>query len=210
MIDTLQFIADRYKLDLNQPNPIKIAQSRWHDLGHLLNDLGFKKAVEIGVYKGSFTQTLASRAPNMEITGVDAWTSYDNYLDYPTGHLETIAYDEAKIRCAKHPNVKLIKGWSKDVAPTIEDGSLDYIYIDANHSYASCVEDINLWAKKVRVGGIVMGHDYFDVKKHKRLEHLDFGVIQAVNGWVEYRGIKHLFTWADNYPSWMFVQGDLK
>jgi predicted O-methyltransferase YrrM len=200
--ETLKFIADRYKLDLNQPNPIQIPASRWHDLGHLLNALGCKKAVEVGVYRASFTQTLASRARNMEIIGVDAWTTYDGYKDYEPNHLETEAYRDAHIRAERWPNIKLIKGWSKDIAPTIEDNSLDYLFIDANHEYAWVVEDLHLWAKKVKPGGIVMGHDYFVMKK------LNFGVIQAVNGWVETHHIKHLFTWRDNCPSWMFIQGD--
>jgi predicted O-methyltransferase YrrM len=199
-MDTLQFIVDRYKLDLTLPNPIKIGQSRWHDLGHLLNDLGFKKGVELGVYRGKFTQTLAKRAPNMEIIGVDAWTAYKGYDDYEKEHLENEAYDEAKVRAARWPNVRLIKGWSADVVKQFEDESLDYIFIDANHHYADVVADINMWSRKVRKGGIVMGHDYFDNRR------LEFGVIPAVNGWVESHFIKHLFTWADNCPSWMYVK----
>lgn len=203
-IETLKIIADRYKLDLNQSGPIKIPASRWHDLGHLLNDLGCKEAVEVGVYRASFTQTLASRAKGMHITGVDAWTSYDGYKDYEPNHLENEAYRDAKIRAERFSNITLVKGWSADVAPTIEDASLDYLFIDANHEYEWVVEDLKLWAKKVKPGGIVMGHDYFVMKK------LNFGVIQAVNGWVETHHIKHLFTWTDNCPSWMYIQGDTK
>lgn len=209
MEDTLQFIVDRYKLDLDQPNPIKVPVSRWHDLGHMLNDLGFKKAVELGVYKGKYTQTIATRAPNMELIGVDAWTTYDGYLDYLPGDLETVGYPQAVARTSQYPNVKLVRGWSKDVAPTIPDGSLDYLFIDANHTYECCKEDIALWAPKVREGGIVMGHDYFDTNNHRRLKHLNFGVIRAVNEWVEGQGIKHLFLTADGYPAWFYVQGDI-
>lgn len=207
--DTLKFLADRYQLDLNGPQPIPIHHRRWQEVGGLLHNIGAKKAVELGVYKGSFTQTIASRTPNMELIGIDAWTSYEGYIDYPVGHLENVAEVEARTRCAKHPNIKLIKGWSKDVAPTFEDESLDYIFIDSNHSYESCIEDLGLWVKKVKFGGIVMGHDYFDTKTRNRFKMLDFGVIQAVNEWVYFNGIKHLFLWDDNFPSWMFVRGDV-
>jgi len=210
MEDTLQFIADRYKLDLSQPNPIKVPSSRWTDLGDMLNDLGFKKAVEVGVYKGKFFQAIAHKAPNMEIVGVDAWTTYDDYLDYPPGDLEAVGYPQAVARASGCPNVKLVKGWSKDVAPTIEDGSLDYLFIDANHTYECCKEDIGLWASKVRPGGIVMGHDYFETTNRRRLQKLNFGVVKAVNEWVEQQGIKHLFINSDGYPCWFYVQGDIK
>jgi len=200
--DTLKFIADRYKLDLNQPNPIKIPASRWHDLGHLLNALDCKLGVEVGVYRGRFTATLAKRTPKMQLIGVDAWKVYPGYKDYVETDLETEAYADAVRRTQGYPNVKLMNAWSVDASKTFQDESIDYIFIDCNHTYEWVVEDLKAWVPKVRQGGIVMGHDYFVMKK------LNFGVIQAVNGWVETHFIKHLFTWADNCPSWCFIKGD--
>ena len=202
-LETLGFIADRYKLDLNQKGPIKIEASRWHDLGHMLTALGCEKAVEVGVYRGRFTAALAKRAPKMQILGVDAWKVYPGYKDYENNDLESEAYTDAMRRLGDKPNVKLMNAWSLDAAKEVEDNSLDYLFIDANHSYEFVVEDLKAWEPKVKVGGIVMGHDYFVMKK------LNFGVIQAVNGWVETHHIKHLFTWKDNCPSWMYIKGDV-
>jgi len=209
--DTLKVITERYKIDPTLEGKIDLPVSRWHDFGHLLKALGYKKGVEVGVYKGVFIQTMASRATETEIIGVDAWTTYEGYKDYPPGDLETVGYPQAIARAAKHPNVKLIKGWSKDIAPTFEDGSVDFVYIDANHTYPCVKEDIGLWAPKVKVGGLVCGHDYFETKNVRKLVELDFGVIKAVNEWVESQGIKHLFTTSlDPFPSWFFIQGDTK
>ena len=206
--DTLQFIVDRYKIDLSQPNPIKVDVSRWHDIGHLLNDLKFEKGVEIGVYKGVFTQTLARRAPNMKLYAVDAWTTYEGYKDYPPGDLELIGYPQAVERASRYPNVELVKGWSKDVAPTFADASLDFMFLDANHTYPCVKEDLELWVKKIKPGGIVMGHDYFSTKGRSKLEFLDFGVIEAVNEWVTDHKVKNLFTTSDGFASWWFIAGD--
>lgn len=197
---TLKFIADRYKLDLSQPNPIKIPASRWHDLGHLLTDLNCELGVEVGVYRGRFTQALAKRAPKMQLVGIDAWKVYPGYKDYEDNDLESEAYLDAKRRTEGLGNVKLVNSWSVDASKMFKDESIDYIFIDANHSYEWVVEDMKAWIPKIKKGGIVMGHDYFVHKK------LNFGVIQAVNGWVETHQIKHLFTWTDNCPSWMFVK----
>jgi len=201
-MNTLDFIQKRYNLDLNQKGPIKIPASRWHDLGHLLNDLEFKEGVEIGVYRGRFTQALAKRAPNMNLTGVDAWKVYPGYKDYENNDLENEAFLATQERTKIYPQVKLLNAWSVDASKKFADNSLDYIFIDANHTYEWVVEDLKAWAPKVKKGGIVMGHDYF------RFNKLNFGVIQAVNGWVETHHIKHLFTWTDNCPSWMYIQGD--
>ena len=37
---------------------------------------------------------------------------------------------------------------------------LDFVYIDANHNYECVKEDIEHWYPKVKVGGIIAGHDF--------------------------------------------------
>ncbi|HCR52124.1 TPA: hypothetical protein DIV48_00565 [Candidatus Kaiserbacteria bacterium] len=199
-MDTLNFVMRRYGLNPNASSPVRIPASRWHDMGRLLNDLGFKKGVELGVYRGRFTERLASRAPNVEIIGIDAWTSYENYRDYDKNDLENDAYQHAQKKLARFKNVTLKKAWSLDAVKEFPDESLDWVFIDANHSYEHVVADIAAWSRKVRKGGLVIGHDYFVNSK------LNFGVIEAVNGWCSAYGITPLFTWKDKCPSWMYVK----
>jgi predicted O-methyltransferase YrrM len=42
------------------------------------------------------------------------------------------------------------------------DGSLDFVFIDAGHSYNEVKEDIRVWYPKVKEGGVLSGHDYED------------------------------------------------
>ena len=49
---------------------------------------------------------------------------------------------------------------SEEAAPSFEDNSLDFIFIDANHDYQAVLRDIELWYPKVRPSGLVAGHDY--------------------------------------------------
>ena len=46
------------------------------------------------------------------------------------------------------------------MADKVKDSSLDWVYLDADHSYAGCLADLIAWVPKVRYGGIVSGHDY--------------------------------------------------
>ena len=39
------------------------------------------------------------------------------------------------------------------------DASLDFVFIDADHSYVVTKADIAIWRSKVRTGGILCGHD---------------------------------------------------
>ena len=205
-MNTLEFIADRYKLDLAQPSPIVIHASRWHDMGHLFNDLGFKKGVEVGVHRCKFTKQLAVRAPNTEIIAIDAWTVYPGYKEYEETTLEGEYYLEGEVqrdaiqRAAPFANVKVVKAWSPEYSKEFEDESLDFVFIDANHWYEYVVADIAAWSKKVRTGGLVIGHDYGTDRPHL------IGVTEAVNGWCKSYNIKPLFTWTDKCPSWMYVK----
>ena len=48
----------------------------------------------------------------------------------------------------------------QDAVKDIEDSSLDFVHIDGDHSYDFVMQDIILWGRKVRIGGIISGHDY--------------------------------------------------
>jgi hypothetical protein len=49
---------------------------------------------------------------------------------------------------------------SAEASGNFEDGSLFFVFIDANHLYEGIALDIYAWKKKVKPGGILAGHDY--------------------------------------------------
>jgi hypothetical protein len=198
-METLDFILKRYNITLVEEQFLaSVGRSRWRDMPALFKDLGFTKGVEIGVYRGRFTATLSAGNPDLFLIGVDAWTAYGRYGDYTGDDLED-AFLEAKRR-TQGRNVSLINATSMDAVKRFPDESLDFVFIDANHDYEHAVEDIAHWSKKVRRGGLVCGHDYL------KNSELDFGVIEAVNGWCGVNNIKPVFLWRDKCPSWMYVK----
>jgi predicted O-methyltransferase YrrM len=64
-----------------------------------------------------------------------------------------------------------IRGGSSESARFFEDGSVDFVFIDADHVYDRVKEDILAWLPKVKPGGIIAGHDYNAAHQ---------GVLQAV------------------------------
>lgn len=61
---------------------------------------------------------------------------------------------------SKYPNrTKIIKDYTTEAAKAVDDYSLDFVFIDADHGYEGCLRDIKAWDSKVRPGGIVFGHD---------------------------------------------------
>lgn len=60
------------------------------------------------------------------------------------------------------PRAVLIQKFSVDAAKDIEDGSLDWIFLDGNHSLRAVLDDMDAWWPKVKIGGVFGGHDYGD------------------------------------------------
>lgn len=48
---------------------------------------------------------------------------------------------------------------SVEAAGHVVDESLDFVFIDAIHSFEAVSSDLNAWFPKVRRGGLVAGHD---------------------------------------------------
>jgi hypothetical protein len=65
-------------------------------------------------------------------------------------------------------------------AKTFPDRSLDFVFIDALHDEASVTEDLASWAPKVKVGGLITGHDYCRQFP---------GVVSAVDRWAARHGV---------------------
>ena len=60
-----------------------------------------------------------------------------------------------------YPNIVKVKLPSVEAAKQYADHSLDFVYVDADHAYASVVEDITAWKNKVKQGGFIAGHDSY-------------------------------------------------
>jgi predicted O-methyltransferase YrrM len=49
---------------------------------------------------------------------------------------------------------------SVDAAAAVADGSLDWVYVDGDHTYDGVRSDLEAWAPKLEPGGLLMGDDY--------------------------------------------------
>jgi len=91
---------------------------------------------------------------------IDPYKPYKNYDRYTTEELkraEKIAHTTLNVHANK---IKWIKTKSAEATKFIDDESLDFIYIDGNHTYQAVLEDITLYYPKVKKGGMLCGHDY--------------------------------------------------
>ena len=64
---------------------------------------------------------------------------------------------------------------SIDASKRYDDNTLDFVSIDANHDYKQVMSDLRAWYPKVKIGGMISGHDFAMQSETSRS-----GVIKAV------------------------------
>ena len=213
-MNTLDYLVDKYKIDLSAPSPIEIPNVGRDSLPRILKDLKFTIGAEIGVEKGLNLKQLVKRNPKLKMFAVDPYVKYDRYNTWTEERFignHQIAHERLDV----FPNVEFIEKFSMDALADFEDESLDFVYIDANHGYEFVLEDITGWEKKVRPGGILSGHDYVK-SRHSKSGGLMINVKRAVQEFTRDNNISPWFILGtegkvpgqirDNSRSWMWVK----
>lgn len=123
---------------------------------------------EVGVHAGDTAEVLLKKLPKIKkYHAVDPWVSYEKYNGETyrkPGHKKYKNWNQAKQafirRTSSFKKTIVHQMTSVDAIKKFKDECLDWIFIDANHEYEYIKENLELWTPKVKVGGLVSGHDY--------------------------------------------------
>jgi len=121
--------------------------------------------IEIGCHRGKSTSFLAVEIANsckkIDLYCIDIWSD--------------IAQRKAFLKNMKPLRKHYTGGFhtsSMEAVHLFSDESVDFVFLDASHSYEDVKNDIIHWLPKVKRGGVLAGHDYYhdpnvwpDVKK---------------------------------------------
>jgi hypothetical protein len=142
----------------------RVARRRW-----LLEQMPRDSVcAEIGVWKGDFSAAIVAVVRPAMLHLIDPWLSAGRqelegvWYDRPQTAMDTI-HDRVRGRFAREiaaGTVKLHRAPSAEAAHELADESLDWVYIDGDHTYPGVRGDIEAYAAKVRPGGFVCGDDY--------------------------------------------------
>ncbi len=118
-------------------------------------------SAEVGVAEGYFSADILSWGA-LKHYMVDAWQqlvqSGDGGFDQ---EWHDNNYYAAFSRVAKFGERAIVlRGLSDHMAHEIIDGTLDFCYIDGDHSYNGVKRDINAFWPKLKSGGIMAFHDF--------------------------------------------------
>lgn len=179
---------------------------------------------EIGVAEGTFSAAILEAAEPSELHLIDPWSHLETGSDPLLGsaHLEAVdraiggtfappaanaqgdvAYAEVAARFEGDPRVRLHRQFSYKAAGSFPDGYFDFVYIDGDHHYEFALRDLQDYAAKLKPGGLLFGHDFFEDAFASR-EH--YGVIEAVNAFLKRSDFRFLMLTAEPFSTFCLAR----
>lgn len=180
-------------------------------LGEHLNSLGLTgKGVEVGVFKGEFSNAILRTWKGKKLYLVDVWRNLDNYNDMSNQKTMFASLDCLMTTFQNiYPygdRAVLLREESVLAAKMFDPKSLDFVYIDAAHDREAVLKDLKAWYPKVKKGGLLCGHDFLDMPADQPGNVFgEFGVRSAVMDFAKDHNLKVQTTSHDGFPSW-FIQ----
>ena len=147
--------------------------------------------VEIGVCLGATTEEFILKIPNIKkLYGVDSYPTYIDWngADYNDDRQQKMK-ESADNRLKPYDDkVTLVYQTSLEFADTLPPESLDFVFIDGDHSYEGSSADFKAYYPLIKKGGIFAGHDIVLPDVAKALKDFlgeDFSKIKQVsnNAW---------------------------
>jgi hypothetical protein len=174
--------------------PFHIPECSRDELPGLFRDLGFKVGAEIGVLRGTYTKHFCEAG--LKMYAIDPWMAFKGQ---GRSNREQIFHDanydftlQSLNKFIESGLCEIVRLTSEDAKKNFRNNSLDFVYIDGNHDFPHVAHDLYEWSFRVRSGGIVSGHDYFDTWKGAR--NTVCHVAAVVDSYTTLYGIENFWT----------------
>ncbi len=124
--------------------------------------------VEVGSWKGRSGAYMGVEIVNsgkeQMLVCVDTWVGSAEHQGMDIVNEDGLYLEFQKniepVNDQREGTIEFIRGKSLDVVDSIQNFSLDFVFIDASHEYEDVIGDIRAWYMKVKEGGVIAGHDY--------------------------------------------------
>lgn len=117
--------------------------------------------VEVGVNYGQSAcfmgVEIINQNKNIKLNLVDSWDE-----NFAAGMYDSFLNSIQPVKNILQDRLDIIRDLSVNASKKFKNESLDFIFIDACHDYECVKEDLNAWYPKLKKGGIIAGHDYYD------------------------------------------------
>lgn len=150
--------------------------------------------IEIGSWVGRSACYLGVEIVNsgkdIKLDCVDTWLGAPELLDEEVVKNGTLYSDFIKNIEPLKDVIKPVRLTSTQASYLYSDGSLDFVFIDADHTKEGFSADLLCWYPKVKSGGVIAGHDYDYPQIKSTLQNFfadDYIRIILPNTWVYYK-----------------------
>ena len=141
--------------EFSSRNQLPILLNRTCPIGH---------GVEVGTHRADFAKIIIRQWKHGYLTCVDPWSVPDGY-EHQARFLANSQDRNDDYQVAQESlqhfktRTSMMRMTSDEAANHFTNRSLDFVYIDGDHSYQSVLNDLKLWWPKLKIGGILSGHD---------------------------------------------------
>ena len=117
---------------------------------------------ELGVCWAWTLRYFLDKAPEIKkVYAIDAYKPYQDWWGAVTQDMVDVWRKHALSLLAPYRDqIEMLEMDSVSASEHIADGSLDYIFIDGDHSYSAVSRDLKAYWPKMKQGGIFAGHDW--------------------------------------------------
>lgn len=139
------------------------AQDRFMFCAALLTGLKATKFAEIGVWKGDFAKVILKECPQIsDYYMVDPWQHLEGWnkpANVPEDRFEKFYQLALQVTEFAKERRKVIRKPTAQAAQDFENGSLDAVYIDGDHTLRGITLDLISLYPKIKYGGLILGDD---------------------------------------------------
>ncbi len=125
---------------------------------------------EIGVHLGDFSHLILDIAQPKKLYLIDPWKAFqsEEYQEswYGQSTPQSAMDERHQGVCSRFQSriqqgqVEVLRQFSNTALSSLADESLDFVYIDGDHTYEGAKQDLELSFAKLKKGGLMTGDDY--------------------------------------------------
>ena len=159
---------------------------------------------ELGVGKGQFSKIILDTVKPKLHYCVDLWGPIAISVQ-GTYYTDQESWDERYREIQeefKNYNVKFVRDMTYNLPNYIDNETLDWVYVDGDHTYDGCMKDLQAVNKLVKSEGMILGHDYRPAWRKRP----DWGVVESVNEFVEENKYFLTVVTQETFPSYLITK----
>ena len=121
--------------------------------------------VEVGAWLGRSIAFLSVEAinsgKNIDVYAVDKW---EDAIEFSISNITNDNFYSSFLTNIEpiKDSLNIIRALSVEAANKFTDNSIDFLFLDAAHTYKDVTDDFVSWWPKIKKDGIFAGHDYYN------------------------------------------------